>query len=315
MVDGAIRDTGTYRFSGCRDDFEAADTCDFSSPFKGDATYRLPQALTESSDVFFYTLGGEGFWKEPVQGPEGDEGIQAEARLLGLGASTGVQLPSERTGAVPDRAYFDKKAAEGVFGRDGSQWFGGDTIQLAIGQGQLLVTPIQLANLYATLGNGGTLHQINVVERIEHPDGTVLEFGPRVLRTIEASPAHLAQIEQGLVGVTKNSRGTAYSAFSGFPLTTWPVAGKTGTAQVKGKADTSIFAAYGPTDDPDVGVVAEPTIAISVVLEESGFGSAAAAPIVRNILEPYATKTLPRAVPLDESTSLGQTTTPTEEAP
>ena len=302
--DGSIRDTGTYKFPGCRDDFEAADSCVFESPFTGDDTYLLPRALSASSDVFFYTLGGEGFWAEPTQGPEGDEGIQAEARAFGLGASSGIQLPYERAGVVPDRDYFDAQAEAGVFLRDGSQWFPGDTIQLAIGQGDLLVTPTQLANLYAAIGNGGRLHQINVALRVEEPDtrdadgnrvdGAVVEFGPRVLRDLDFAAADLEQVESGLEGVLTGADGTAVGAFAGFPHDRCTVAGKTGTAQVRGKADTSLFVAYGCTDR------GEPEIAIAVVLEESGFGSSAAAPVVRRVLEPWALDELPRVLTFDE---------------
>lgn len=302
--DGSIRDTGTYVYPGCEDDFEAADTCVFESPFTGDDTYYLPRALSASSDVFFYTLGGEGFWAEPVRGPEGDEGIQAEARKFGFGGSTGIQLPYERSGVVPDRDYFDAQAEAGVFLRDGSQWFPGDTIQLAIGQGDLLVTPTQLANAYAAIGNGGTLHQINVALRVEHADtvdadgslveGEVFTFEPRVLRDLEFAAQDLQQVESGLEGVLTGAGGTAVSAFAGFPHGTCTIAGKTGTAQVTDKADTSLFVAYGCTNRGD------PEIAIAVVLEESGFGSGAAAPIVREILEPLALDELPRARTFDE---------------
>ena len=302
--DGSIRDTGSYTYPFCRDDFEAADSCVFESPFAGDDTYFLPRALADSSDVFFYTLGGEGFWAEPIQGPEGDEGIQAEARAFGLGASTGIQLPYERAGVVPDRDYFDAQSEAGVFLRDGSQWFPGDTIQLAIGQGDLLVTPTQLANVYATVANGGDLHQVNVALRVEEPDtldtegnlvaGEVFEFGPRVLRDLEFPSADLRQVQEGLEGVLTGVRGTAVTAFAGFPHSAWTVAGKTGTAQVRGKADTSLFVAYGPNN------FGNPEIAVAVVLEESGFGSAAAAPVVRNILEPIALDELPRARTFDE---------------
>ncbi len=294
--DATIRDTGTYRYSKCREDFEAADTCNFSSPFRGDRTYGLSGALTASSDVFFYKLGGEGFWQLPDRGPEGDEAIQAMAREMGLGSSTGIQLPYERAGVVPDRDYFDEQAAAGVFLRDGSQWFAGDTVQLAIGQGDLLLTPTQLANLYATIGNGGSLYQINVARRIVSADGEVREFGPRLLRDLDLDPTALVQIERGLEGVPRfgDPNGTAATAFDGFPQNQWTVAGKTGTAQVTGKADTSLFAAYGPTNR------GEPEIAIAVVLEESGFGSSAAAPITRAILEPLATDSLPRARTFDE---------------
>ena len=293
---GTIEDTGTYRYSRCEDDFEAADTCVFESPYTGPAvSYRLHEAITVSSDVFFYKLGGEGFWQLP-RGTEGDEAIQATAREMGLGSSTGIQLPYERSGVVPDRDYFDAQAKAGVFLRDGSQWYPGDTIQLAIGQGDLLVTPAQLANLYATVGNGGTLHQITVASRIVEPSvdgepGEVTEFGARVLRRLEFPADHLAQVQLGLKGVPLT--GTARGPFAGFPAT-WAVAGKTGTAQVRGQADTSLFAAYGPVNS------GEPEIAVSVVLEEAGLGSAVAAPVTRAILEPVATDSVSRARTLDD---------------
>lgn len=291
---GRLEDTGTYTYSRCRDDFDASDTCEFGSTYRGPPrTVGLAEAISVSSDVFFYKLAGEGFWQMPA-GPEGDEWIQATARRFGLGSATGIQLPYERTGAVPDRAYFDLLAAQGVFLRDGSQWFPGDTINLSIGQGELLVTPTQLANVYATLANGGFLHQINVASRIEHTDGEVSDFGPRVLRDLEIPPEDLAQIDAGLRGVLTHRDGTARAVFAGFPNDRWTVAGKTGTAEVDAKADTSLFAAYGPANG------GEPEIALAAVLEESGFGASAAAPLVRSILEPIARDEVPRARTFDE---------------
>ncbi|GJM39228.1 MAG: penicillin-binding protein 2 [Acidimicrobiales bacterium] len=296
---GRLEDTGTYFYSRCRDDFDAADTCEFGSTYTGrPRTVGLSEAISVSSDVFFYKLAGEGFWQLP-QGPEGDEWIQAKAREFGLGAGTGIQLPYERTGAVPDRDYFDLLADQGVFLRDGSQWFPGDTINLSIGQGELLVTPAQLTNAYATIGNGGLLHQINVAHRIVHPEVDGVQppdttFGPRVLRDLEIPADQLAQIDEGLRGVLTHPQGTARSVFDGFPNGFWTVAGKTGTAEVNGKADSSLFAAYGPTNQ------GEPEIAITAVLEESGFGASAAAPLVRSILEPIALDEVPRARTFDE---------------
>ena len=112
-----------------------------------------------------------------------------------------MQIPYERSGAVPDRDYYDRQFDAGVFAVDGSQWFAGATINLSIGQGELLVTPLQLANAYATFGNGGALHQPNVAVRVTDPDGEmVLEFGPRVLRDLEIPEEFQAPIEAGLLG-------------------------------------------------------------------------------------------------------------------
>ncbi len=307
-VDTRLPDAGVYVYPFCEDEFEAADTCLFESPRKGlpEASFDLAEAITVSSDVYFYRLGGEGFWRRPA-GPDGDEGIQATARSLGLGAGSGVQLPYERAGVVPDRDYFDLQAERGVFLRDGSQWFAGDTINLAIGQGDVLITPVQLANVYATVANGGRLHQPNIAVKVVTAGGDLVrEFGPRVLRDLELPPGTLDPIVDGLLGVPRRGgvTGTAWLAFegSGFPLARWPVAGKTGTAEVDGRADTSLFAAWGPNDHRVLGidVPGDPEIALAVVLEEAGFGSTAAAPVAAAILEPLATDSLPRALTQDE---------------
>ncbi|MEM8707693.1 MAG: penicillin-binding protein 2 [Actinomycetota bacterium] len=305
-------DTGTYTYSNCVAD---SSTCLFRSPYTGGGRdVDLPIAMRVSSDTYFYDLAGEGFWirsSEPDEnGLRPDEGIQRWAREFGLGTDSGLQIPYERSGVVPDRDYYDRQFEAGVFAVDGSQWFAGATINLSIGQGELLVTPLQLANTYATFGNGGSLHQPNVATRITDPDGEIVrEFGPRVLRDLEIADEFHDPIEEGLLGVTMDSNsdgtGTAYRVFgqADFNVWNWPVAGKTGTAEVDDKADTSLFAAYGPTYrvgslvDPDT----EPEIAISVVMEEAGFGSQSAAPVAAAILEHVANDTVPVVRSIDET--------------
>ena len=305
-IDEPVNDIGNYTYPFCETGTELEGTCVFASPFVGSRFVDLADALTVSSDVYFYRIGGEGFFTR-APGPEGDEGIQVTARDMGFGSSTGVQLPYERAGVVPDRDYFDLKFSEGVFIRDGSQWFAGDTILLSIGQGDLLVTPIQLANTYATFANGGMLHQPNVALKVVSSDGDpIIEFGPRVLRDLDFGPEVTGPITKGLLGVPRfgGVRGTAASAFQGgtFPVDQWPLAGKTGTAEVDDKADTSLFVAWGPNDYPELGVdvLGSPEIAIAVVMEESGFGSVAAAPVAAAILEPVARNNMPKALTLDE---------------
>ena len=304
------RDNGEYVYSNC---FEESSTCLFSSPFTGSRLVNLSDAITVSSDTYFYEIGGEGFWTRPSAiGDDGlrpDEGIQKWARALGLGVDSGIQLPYERAGAVPDRDYYDAQYEAGVFAVDGSQWFAGATVNLSIGQGELLVTPLQLANVYATFGNGGRLHQPNIAVRITDADGeTVREFSPRVLRDLEIPAEFHDPIERGLVDVTMDpppGGGTAYRAFADveFNLWNWPVAGKTGTAEVDDKADTSIFAAYAPVYRPNalVPVNVEAEVAIAVILEESGFGSSAAAPVTAAILDRIARDDVERARSLDQT--------------
>jgi penicillin-binding protein 2 len=310
----AYVDRGDYTYSGC---FEDSDTCIYRSPFNGSRRVDLTAALTVSSDAYFYEIGGEGFWRRPKEdlnddGVTEDEGIQKWATLMGLGTDSGIQLPYERGGAVPDRDYYRSQFELGVFGTD--QWFGGSTIILSIGQGELLVTPLQLANAYATFANGGLVYQPNIGLKLTtagDESDVVREMGPRLLRDLDIPPEFRLPIEQGLLGVPRrdgSSVGTAWRAFNNvdFPLGSWPVAGKTGTAEVQGKADTSIFAAYGPTDNPGYGIdiAGEPSVAIAVVLEEAGFGSSAAAPVAARILERIATDTVDPARSLEQTEAL-----------
>jgi len=301
-------DTGEYLYPNCAVE---SDTCLFGSPFDGRRGVDMARSITVSSDTYYYQIAGEGFWPREGLGEDGlrlDEGIKKWARLMGLGVDSGLQIPYERSGVVPDREYYDT-----VFG---APWFAGATINLSIGQGELLVTPLQLANAYATFGNGGSLHQPNVATQITDPDGDVLlQIGPRVLRELDIADDAYAAVENGLLGVTmqpalngRGSGGTAYSVFANadFNIWNWPVAGKTGTAQVitQGieKADTSLFAAYGPVYREGSGVSpdVEADLAVAVVMEESGFGSSSAAPVAAEIFARWSTGTLPSVTGANE---------------
>ena len=307
-VDEFYNDTGTYRYPFC---VEEDATCLFESPYCCERGVDLRDALVVSSDTYFYRVGGEGFFgrERPL-----DEGIQETARLFGLGTRTGVALPYERPGVVPDRDYYDYQFSEGVFLRSGAQWYPGDTINLAIGQGNLLTTPLQMANLYAVLAGDGRLHQPNIAARISDRSGaTVNEFGPRLVRQLDWSSETVDPLLDGLNGVTAYRlpaplgdgsllQGTAYAAFNlpgeggvDFPLTAWPVAGKTGTAEVRGKADFAWFAAFGPAAWPEQGYDHTPEVVVAMVLEEAGFGGEVAAPAVARILHPIATGAVERA--------------------
>ena len=307
-VDDFHRDTGTYRYPFC---LEESDTCVFESPYCCERGVDLRDAITVSSDTYFYKLGGEGFFRRPSPL---DEGIQESARAFGLGSHTGIPLPHERAGVVPDREYYDYQFEQGVFLRSGAQWFAGDTINLAIGQGNLLVTPLQMANVYAVVASGGKVHQPNIATKITDRDGQVLdEFGPRLVRELEWSAELSGPLLDGLNGVTAYNlpssasdevllRGTAYEAFNlpgeggvDFPLNGWPVAGKTGTAEKLGKADFAWFAAFGPASWPERGFRHTPEVVVALVLEEAGFGGDVAAPAAARILYPIATGTVERA--------------------
>jgi penicillin-binding protein 2 len=302
-IEEFYEDTGDYTYPFCA----ANDTtCTFRSPFRSTRFVDLREAISVSSDTYFYRLGGEGFF---ARSRPFDEGIQLTSRELGLDGATGVALPYERGGAVPDRAYFDSQFEAGVFARSGEEWYTGDTIQLAIGQGDLLVTPLQLANVYATFANGGRVLQPNIATKIVDKDGVVLvDFGPRVVRELPMPRGILEPLLDGLNGVTATRGGTGWDAFNNdpdisgvsFPLLEWPVAGKTGTSQKIGEADYALFVAFGPASYPALGIENEPEIVVAVVLEQAGFGGNVAAPLVAHILEPIATGGVDRARTADE---------------
>jgi penicillin-binding protein 2 len=226
----------------------------------------LRQALTVSSDVFFYRLGllaanrGNG------------ELIQDWAHRLGIGRLTGIDLPAEGQGLVPTPAWRNKLYREKLTDRP---WSVGDNINLAIGQGDLSVTPLQLAVAYATVANGGYVVRPHLGQRIEDADGRVLqEFETPTRRKVDLDPTYRQAIMDGLYGAANLPGGTSTAVFSGFKI---PVAGKTGTAeQGLGRADQSWYAAITYPDDPQYVVVATD--------EAGGFGAERAAPMVRQII-------------------------------
>ncbi len=271
-----INDPGYYRVPGCR-----GEQCTFTNA-GGEAhgAVNVVRALTVSSDVFFYNLGGL-FWTD--RSSYGDP-IQKAANAFGFGSETGVALVGEQKGWVPTPDNKKQRHAQNPTAFPYGDWFTGDNVNLAIGQGDMLVTPLQLANAYATMANGGTLYQPNIALKVLAPGDqhVVRTIDPRPLHTVDIPPDVRDAIMQGLTGVTTSSSGTAYGAFLGFP-SNWPVAGKTGTAQVSNGSDNSLFVGMGPADAPQYVAVA--------VLENSGFGATAAAPAVRRVLQGLADPT------------------------
>ncbi|HZQ26981.1 MAG TPA: penicillin-binding protein 2 [Acidimicrobiales bacterium] len=243
-------------------------------------TISLPTAITVSSDAFFYNLGAQ-FWYTRSQ--HGDA-IQATAKTLGFGERTGIPLDSEAKGRIPDPESRKKLHDANPKAFPEGRWFAGDNVNLAIGQGEMVVTPLQLAQSYATFANGGTVYQPRVAERILQQDGKVIrDVTPAPERKIDLAPTVRNAILTGLKGVVASDKGTAHGSFIGFPLSSFPVAGKTGTAQVFGKQDTALFVAFAPADNPQY--------VVAVVIEEGGFGGSSAAPVVRRIMEGLAGKT------------------------
>jgi penicillin-binding protein 2 len=273
-------DEGVYRVPNCR-----GDSCVFRNA--GSARHGsvdLREALEVSSDTYFYDIGARAWFG---RGQVGDP-IQDAAELFGMGSPTQVPLPGERAGRVmTPEEYAERHERQPDVFPDG-EWQAGDNVNIAVGQGEMLVTPLQLANAYATLANGGTLFQPNIALEVRHPGTDEVErYEPRTVRQVPFAPGWREALLEGFVRVTTGGRGTATGTFSGFP--NWTVAGKTGTAEVSGeRADTALFVGFAPAEAPQYAAAA--------VLEESGFGGVAAAPLVRRILEPFAAGTLPDVV-------------------
>jgi penicillin-binding protein 2 len=236
----------------------------------------LRRALAVSSDVYFYALAERlhGLSSGPEGGP-----IQAVARRFGLGRPTGLDIGPEPDGRVPDPAWKHDVHDRRPEAFPDPRWYPGDTVNLAIGQGDLLLTPLQLARVYAALATGAVTWTPHVLaEPLPAPRGPETPPPPAATAATAATAAGSPEVREvvlsGLRAAVSDPDGTAAAAFAGFGV---PVAGKTGTAQVAGKGDTSLFAAVVPAYDPRFVVVA--------AVEEAGFGSVVAAPVVRHVIE------------------------------
>jgi penicillin-binding protein 2 len=230
--------------------------------WKAHGSINLKDALTASCNTTFFTVGQQLDGIDPNLLP-------TFGRAFGLGVPTGLVGIPEAAGLIPDPAW--KQAASGT------PWWPGDSVNLAIGQGDLLVTPLQVARMMAAVANGGTLYRPYVVARIAAA-GTEPEvvFQPEAVGTLPVSPEHLAVIREALAGVTTAPIGTATHRFLGMSI---PVAGKTGTAENPGREPHSWFAGFAPADNPQ--------IAFAVVVENAGEGSTVAAPMARQVVEAY----------------------------
>lgn len=224
---------------------------------KGLGKLTIADAICWSSDPVFYELGHR----------MGVDNLASYALTFGLGQTTGIKLEGEEQGNVPTEGW--KQATYG------QEWYPGETIIAAIGQGYYLVTPLQQAMLLMAVANNGVIYRPMLVDKVLTADGAVFEkYNPEVMRTVYLKPETWDVIKSGLVAVT--NRGTAASVFQGFSP---KVAGKTGSAETGTGTVHSWFACYAPADNPE--------IAVSVLVEEGGDGSVSAAPVVRKILEAY----------------------------
>lgn len=246
----------------------------------------LHGALQASCDLYFWEIALR-VWNERSD----DDGINNEnlwqewARAFGFGTATGVDLPFEKQGLIPDRAWFrdEQRAGTGRVRATGP-WVGGDLMNAVVGQGTVLVTPLQLANGFSTMVNGGTLWQPRVVDRRTDQDGTVLDpKDPVALARLDLAPESVTLFRRDLQQVVNGPRGTARRAFETFGDGVEVVGGKTGTAEIiKAEAkvdqvDTAWFVGVAP--------VLNPRYVVSIVVERGGSGGKVAAPIARQVLQ------------------------------
>jgi penicillin-binding protein 2 len=248
---------------------------------------QLVSALKVSSDVFFYELGARADARGAV--------IQDWARKLGIGRKTGIDIPGEFAGLVPDRKWRDKgydayykctkkehvavmsQAALYKCGGIDRAWSTGDNVNLAVGQGDLQATPLQLAEAYSTIVNDGRVVRPHLGQAVEDGEGRLVqEISRPSRRHVDFSASNRAAIMEGLRAATSQKGGTSADVFRGFP---YPVYGKTGTAERGVQPDQSWYACYVP----------HPTRPIVVVttVEKGGFGAETAAPAARLILSEW----------------------------
>jgi penicillin-binding protein 2 len=229
-------------------------------------TLALRQALTVSSDVFFYQLGN--------QANSGGDGLalQRWARRLGIGRNTGIDLPGELPGLLPTPKWRNRLYKAGDTDRP---WSSGDNVNLSVGQGDLRADPMQMAVAYAAIANGGRVLRPRLGQRIEDSSGRAIQqlesSTARRLRGME--PENRQAILDGLRGAASEPGGTSTAVFQDFPI---PIAGKTGTAEHLGKPDQSWYVALAPWPSPKY--------VVAVTDEAGGFGADTAAPMARRIL-------------------------------
>jgi len=272
---------------------------------KAQGTIKMKRAIAVSCDTIWYQIAYDEWVRDGGLSPKSGlhDYFFTAARGFGLGKITGIDLPSEASGRLPDRAWKERiykenkdfycnfktrakksdltpflieVARENCL--DGNIVRAGDAVNFSIGQGDTLMTPIQMAQTYAAIANGGTIYKPQVARAIVKPNGQVVkEFKPEVIATDVLPKKATKFLHEALRAVI--TEGTAAGAFSGFPVM---VAGKTGTAEDKGrnkdgsaKADTAWFASFAPFDKPKYAVV--------MVVSQGGFGASISAVGVRDI--------------------------------
>ena len=220
------------------------------------------KAIAESCDVFFYSVGGGSNGISGI----GIDRIKKYANLFGLGKVSGIDIPGEVSGLVPDQSWKQSKLGE--------RWYLGDDYHSAIGQGFDTATPVQLANYIAAIANGGTVYLPQLVSYVKKNDGTEEKIDPQELNKNFILPSNIEVIREGMRQTVVS--GTAQS------LRDLPVeaAGKTGTAQFGSENKThGWFVSFAPYNDPE--------IALAVLVEGGGEGHSTAVPVTKEVYKWY----------------------------
>jgi penicillin-binding protein 2 len=288
----------------CASSYQVGDRAFKNFESEAFGTIDLHKAIVISCDTIFYKFAYETWLRLGGADNRSDRGdpFVATAKDFGLGRPTGIDLPDDAAGRIPDRAwkraywaatkdFYCRKAKTGfpeVAGSDPSRaaflkqlaqencaggfvFRGGDAANFSIGQGDVTASPLQMVRVYAAIANGGTLWTPHVGKAVVTPSGRLVRrIEPKPAGKVTLRPDVLALLRSSLRGVVTS--GTAQGAFVGFPV---PVAGKTGTGEVYGKQATSWFSSFAPSDSP--------RYAVSVVISQGGTGATTAAPIVRDI--------------------------------
>jgi penicillin-binding protein 2 len=276
-------DTGSFTISG---------QTRYNAGHAANGVLNLVDAIRVSDDIFFYNLGALTNSPQPAGGA-----LQHWAKLYGIGQPTGVDLGGEYSGTLPtptwrgriDQAevncekgigpYKGRKPSASCGIADGRPWSIGDNINLAVGQGDVQVTPLQLAVAYAAIANGGSVVRPHIGLDIQGADGTVKQnINPPPARQLSINPIYLDTIRQGLRAAASQPGGTSADVFQNFPE---QVYGKTGTAQYNNQQDYAWYACFVPPSATSKPIV------VVVKVEQGGFGAVGAAPVARQILSQW----------------------------
>lgn len=264
-------DSGHFTIPGC-----TGPHCTLhNAGYEALGTITMPLAIAASDDDFFYNIGYQ-FWVNRAK--YGLTPIQNTAAQYSFGQLTGIDLPGELPGQVDSPALRQRQHQLAPKAYPSGGWYVGDNLEMAFGQGETALTPIELATAYATFANGGTRYAPQVAAGIVSASGkTVRVFPPKVMGHVSLPPSIRDPMLQGFIEETTNPLGTGYPPFLGFPFSKFPIAGKTGTGSVTGKQPNGLYCGFAPANAPKY--------VACVVIPQAGYGDASAAPVVRKIWE------------------------------